>query len=80
MQYKKFIAVWFLAFLGFEVSKAQVVTSPNLPCSNGCGRCLASLNTCQECGPLYYFDHNFRICIQGVQPGCLIYRARNICV
>ena len=41
---------------------------------------MSSLNTCQECGPLYYFDHNFRICIQGTQPGCLIYRARNICV
>jgi hypothetical protein len=55
-------------------------TSPNFECSNGCGTCLQRQNTCGQCGPQYYFDYNFRVCILGLQSGCQIYLTRELCL
>jgi hypothetical protein len=67
-----------LLLLLLSVVKSQVAT--RFECSNGCAECIRELNTCKKCGPNYYFDHNYRICVFGLQQGCLIYHSYNICL
>lgn len=48
-------------------------------CSNNCQKCNFNLNICEECGEKYYWDHNYKICVQGLIPGCKIYRSESMC-